>query len=393
MKRKIISILLIMILVMITFIPTVKATLESDKKEIQDKVNEANNQKNQVSNEKKTTLGEISDLEDSITKYENELTTLKANISKLEKQIKTKTEEMEKLQKEYDRKRQLLEDRLVAIYEEGEISFLDVLLSSENIWDYISMNSRIQEMTEATNKQMDELEGQRQTVEKAKNELQESKTKLDNDKKSVEAKQKQLAVVKQSKQAKVDNLSAKEKEIQKNLDAYYKEIREIDEKIRAAANQASGIYNGSFSGRLGWPLSSNSYGYNIITSGFGSRDIPVAGATSDHRGIDIGVGMKTPVYASADGYVISVERTSARGIYVLIKHANDLYTRYQHLNNSVVSEGQYVTRAQLIAYSGNTGIGSGPHLHFEVLRTHYYMTEISPLYCGLLDKPSNLIYW
>lgn len=392
MKRKITSVILSVLLIIITFMPVMKADYQSDKRDMQNKINEANDKKNEVASEKKDALSEISDLEDSIAKYETELDSLQDDIKKTEKEIKSKNAEIEKLQKDFEKKQQLLEDKLVAIYEEGQITFLDVILSSDNILDYISMGTRLQEMTEADNKQMEEVENQRLEVEKAKNQLEENKTKLDNQKKSAEAKQAQLKVVKASKQTKVANLNAEEKKIQSQIEEYNAKIKEIDKKIREQANKASNIYNGSFSGTLGWPLSNSSRNYNLITSGFGSRTSPVAGASSNHRGIDIGVSTGTPVYASADGYVISVQHSSVRGIFVLIKHANDLYTRYQHLNSSAVSNGQYVKRGQLIAYSGNTGIGSGAHLHFEVLTTPYYMSEINPLTCGLVSVP-NLRYY
>lgn len=387
MKRKVISVILAILLCMITFMPIMQADYQSDKKNIQNKIDEANDQKEQVKNEKKTTLEEISDLEDSIAQYETELANLQESIKKLESEITTKNAEIKELQEDYEKKKQLLEDRLVAIYEEGQITFLDVILSSESIFDYISMGARLREMTEADNKQMDEVENQRMSVEKAKNELESKKVEQDNAKKSVESKQTQLRVAKVSKESKVTKLTEDEKKIQKQIEDYNKELKDIDAKIRAQAQQASGVYTGSFKGTLGWPLSSSSHNYNVITSGFGYRNISVAGATSNHRGIDIGVRTGTPVYASADGYVVSVMHTSARGIFVLIKHADNLYTRYQHLSSSTVSVGQHVKRGNIIAYSGSTGVGSGPHLHFEVLTTPYYMTELNPLTCGLVSVP------
>ncbi len=67
------------------------------------------------------------------------------------------------------------------------------------------------------------------------------------------------------------------------------------------------------------------------------------------------------------------------GVYVMIKHANNLYTLYQHLSSSSVRVGQTVKRGQLIAHSGNTGISSGPHLHLEVRTSPYYGSEVDPL--------------
>lgn len=393
MKRKVTAILLVMLIVMTTFIPTINASYQDQKDDLEEKVEEAKDKKEEIKNEKKNTLSEIADLEDSIMAYESELRKLEDQIRKLEKNIKTKTEEIEELQKDFEKKQQLLEDRLVAIYEEGQITFLDVILSSENIIEYISMSARIQELTESDNKQMDEVENQRKEVEKAKRELEAEKKELDTAKKTADTKQKQLKVTKNSKESKVSTLSSQEKAIQKEIDKYNAEIKEIDKKIQAEINKANGIYSGSFSGTLGWPLSSSSRNYNIVTSRFGPRNSPVAGASSNHRGIDMGVSIGTPVYSSADGYVVSVMHTGARGLFVLIKHGDNLYTRYQHLNSSAVSSGQYVKRGQKIATSGNTGIGSGPHLHFEILTQPYYGYEINPLTCGLLSLPSNLIYY
>lgn len=388
MKRKIISTLLALLLLTSTITPVFAANYNQQKNEIQSNINDAKNEQENIKNEKKTALDEISDLEESISEYQSDIRQLKIQIEKAEKEIETKNDEISKAEKELEAKKQLLEDRLVAIYEEGQLTFLDVILSAESIWDYISMGTRVQELTEADNKQMDEVEKQMQELEKARNELKEQKTKLDNSKKTAELKQKQLTVMKSSKEAKVASLTEEEKKVQKKLQDYQNELEEIEEKIRRQAQGASGVYTGSFKGRLGWPLSaSDSSYYNVITSRFGSRTSPVPGASSNHRGVDIGVPSGTPVYASADGYVLSVQRTGARGIFVLIKHADDLYTRYQHLSKPLVSEGQYVKRAQKIALSGNTGIGSGAHLHFEVLKTPYYMTEMNPLTCGLVSLP------
>ena len=392
MKRKIISTLLAMFLIILSFTPIIGAASYKDQKEdVQGKLDEAEDEKDKVTAQKKNTLAEIEDLDDSIMQYQNEISDLENEITKTENNIRTKTKEIEELQQELEEKQELLKNRLVAIYEEGQITFLDVLLSSDSIWDYFSMEVRMQEMAEADNKQMDEIEDQSKKLEKAKSELEQSKTKLNSTKKDVESKQGSLKIAKVSKQAKVDSLSEEEKKIQKEMDEYKAEIQRLEKLIREQAQKASGVYSGSFAGTLGWPLSSNSSGYNVITSGFGSRSAPVAGASSNHRGIDIGVGIGTPVYASADGYVLQATSSSARGNFILLKHASDLYTRYQHLDRYIVSTGQYVKRGTIIGYSGNTGVGSGAHLHFEILTTPYYMTEINPLTCSLLSKPSLIL--
>ena len=381
MRKKIISILLILILLQMTCV-SVFATTQSDLNNAKNNLSTATKNKKAVTAEKETILNEIDDLEDEIAGYQAEITELNSKITKMEKNIKEKNTEIEALQKEYDAKKKLLEDRLVAIYEQGRITFLDVLLASDNIWDYISMSSKVQQLTDADNEQMDKVEAQKDEVEKAKNALEKEKKELAESKKSVQDKQAKVKIAKDKKEAKVANLTAEQKKLQTQINNYNKEIQKLEEELAKSANDYNNSYTGKFVGTLRWPLSKSSPGYKNITSYYGNRQVPIAGATSDHRAIDIGVPTGTPVLSAGNGIVISTGYNSARGYFVIIKHADNLYTLYQHLSRILVSRGQTVSSGKTIAKSGSSGIGTGPHLHFEVRKSQYYGSEVNPLdYC------------
>lgn len=381
MRKKIISILLILILLQMACV-SVFATTRSDLNNAKNNLSTATKNKKAVTAEKETILNEIDDLEDEIAGYQAEITELNSKITKMEKNIKEKNKEIEKLQEEYEEKKQLLADRLVAIYEQGRITFLDVLLASDNIWDYISMSSKVQQLTDADNEQMDKVEAQKNEVERAKKALEKEKKELAESKKSVQDKQAKVKVAKDKKEAKVANLTSEQKKLQTQINNYNKEIQKLEEELAKAANDYNNSYTGKFVGTLSWPLSKSSPGYKTITSYYGNRQVPIAGATSNHRAIDIGVPTGTPVLSAGNGIVISTGYNSARGYFVIIKHADNLYTLYQHLSKILVSRGQAVSTGKTIAKSGSTGIGTGPHLHFEVRKSQYYGSEVNPLdYC------------
>ncbi len=381
MRKKVISILLILILLQITCV-SVFATTQSDLNNAKNNLSTATKNKKAVTAEKETILNEIDDLEDEIAGYQEEITSLNSKITKLEKNIKEKNTEIEELQKEYDEKKKLLADRLVAIYEQGRITFLDVILASDNIWDYISMSSKVQQLSDADNEQMDKVEAQKNEVENAKKDLEKQKKELAESKKSVQDKQSKVKIAKDKKEAKVANLTAEQKKLQTQINNYNKEIQKLEEELAKAANDYNNSYTGKFMGTLSWPLSKSSPGYKTITSYYGNRQVPIAGATSDHRAIDIGVPTGTPVLSAGNGIVISTGYNSARGYFVIIKHADNLYTLYQHLSKILVSRGQAVSTGKTIAKSGSSGIGTGPHLHFEVRKSQYYGSEVNPLdYC------------
>jgi murein DD-endopeptidase MepM/ murein hydrolase activator NlpD len=103
-----------------------------------------------------------------------------------------------------------------------------------------------------------------------------------------------------------------------------------------------------------------------VTSDFGFRYDPYTGDRSMHRGLDIATQSGTVVISPADGQVISSEYNSYYGKVVLIDHGNSVVTRYAHLSEASVSDGDKVIRGQKIGAVGNSGRSTGPHLHYEV---------------------------
>lgn len=110
-----------------------------------------------------------------------------------------------------------------------------------------------------------------------------------------------------------------------------------------------------------FPIKDN---YNI-TSFFGMRSAPVLGATSNHKGIDISVPAGTEIFAAHTAQVTAAGYDAVRGKYITLEDSSGIKTLYQHLSSIMVTIGQKVKQGDKIALSGNSGLGTGPHLHFE----------------------------
>jgi murein DD-endopeptidase MepM/ murein hydrolase activator NlpD len=114
-----------------------------------------------------------------------------------------------------------------------------------------------------------------------------------------------------------------------------------------------------------------------LISGFGNRRHPVSGHMKFHEGLDFACDVGTPLYATGDGIVTNNGYgESGYGIHVDIDHGNGYQTKFAHMSDAKVAVGQRVTRGQLIGYSGNTGLSTGPHLHYEIM---YKGTKIDPV--------------
>ena len=103
-----------------------------------------------------------------------------------------------------------------------------------------------------------------------------------------------------------------------------------------------------------------------ITSKFGKRQAPTAGASTYHNGVDIAVPVGTQVVAPWGGTVLSTYSNAAGGRQMIVRHPNGYRTGYAHLSGYIASKGQTVKQGEAICLSGNTGHSTGPHLHFTL---------------------------
>ena len=120
--------------------------------------------------------------------------------------------------------------------------------------------------------------------------------------------------------------------------------------------------------------------YRQLSSPFGERESPTAGASSNHQGIDLAGPEGTPIYATKSG-VVTVNRSSrSAGNYITIRHDNTYSSIYMHLSRSVVKKGQTVKQGELIGYMGSTGITTGSHLHFGIIKNGSYVNPANYMY-------------
>ncbi|HXM58683.1 MAG TPA: M23 family metallopeptidase, partial [Candidatus Dormibacteraeota bacterium] len=142
---------------------------------------------------------------------------------------------------------------------------------------------------------------------------------------------------------------------------------------------------GGGDGRFTWPIVFR--GHPPITQRFGCTDTPGEPYSPDcathrwHTGLDLGVPLGTPVYASAAGVAHVISTDSGYGNYVIVVHGNGWFTLYAHLSRFTVHDGGTVRRGDPVGLSGSTGFSTGPHLHFEIRYDSHYLDPCLYLGC------------
>ena len=358
--KKVLSLLISFILVMIAVSPAFAAT----KTEIQQKKQEAQEQKQEVQEQKSEAMDEIKKLSDSISENESKLEDLGDELISLNNDINKLQLELKETQKKYDAQEKLLKDRISAQYEAGETTFLDVILSSSSFSDFLSNYFLVSEILENDSDLLTSIDNQKTKIEKSKENLEDKQKAV----KTKKAEQEKMQVVlnnqKTEKQNKVSSLTEEEKKLSAQIDEYNKALQQIEAAARRASRVSYTSNTKYVGGKMLWPCPSSTR----ITSPFGGRASPGGIGSTNHKGIDIGASSGAAIVAALDGKVVYTGYNVARGNYVMIDHGGGIITLYQHgLNGSIrVSSGQSVKQGQTIMGVGSTGYSTGPHLHFEV---------------------------
>jgi len=128
-----------------------------------------------------------------------------------------------------------------------------------------------------------------------------------------------------------------------------------------------------------------------VASGFGRRIHPILKIGKLHEGLDFSAEIGTPIYATANGKVEKAGLEGGYGNVTLLNHENGFKTLYGHQSKIIVSVGQSVKRGQVIGYVGNTGLSSGPHLHYEVHKSGVKVDPISYFYQDLSAEEYNIL--
>ena len=330
--------------------------------EYKDKQDEAEKELENVQENKSAIMKEIKSLSDSIADNEDKLSKVNAELVGLNREIKVIKAELEETQEKFIEQEEALKKKIALDYEMGEVSYLDVLLNSKGILDFLSNYYLISEIMQKDNDLLEDIEEKKNKIEKDKKELEEKQKEVKKQKAEQEKMNVLLSNQKTQKQNKISSLSDEEKALQKKIDEYDDLIKEEERKASQIASGSSGVFVG---GDKVWPA----VGYYRITSGYGPRNTGIPGASTNHKGIDIGCPTGTPIVSVLDGKVIFTGYNAYRGYYIMVDHGGGVVTLYQHCkaNSYKVSVGDKVKAGQTIILSGSSGIGSGPHLHFEVL--------------------------
>lgn len=400
MKKLSLKILGMIIIGIVVLQGTVFATsninqLNNKKEQNQDKIDETKEKKDEVTAEKNKTVQEVEKLDTQISDYETQIDELNTKIEELNNKIQESQEKLNKAQEDYTKQQELLNSRLVAIQEAGETSYLDFILSSNSLTDLISNYYLVTELTTNDTELLDKIQKQKEEIEKAKIDLENSKNELNTSKASKQSVSIQLKTAKDEKNKQVAQLSEDEKKLQEQIDELNQTNKSIDGQIKAAQvaikkaqedakrQQQSGGNSGSGSGSSGSGSTTSSSGFikpvnSYITTGM------YYSSGQYHGAVDFGAaGINgAPVYAVADGYVVTSTRLNGSyGNYIIIAHYNGLYTLYAHGQDGSrkVSAGQTVKKGQQIMNVGSTGNSTGPHLHFEVRRSPgTYSNRVDP---------------
>lgn len=365
MKRKVIWVMVIIsLLSCFFFVPkTNSATLEEQKQENKEKQEEAEKELQYIEEELSSAVVKIEELDDKIRNAEKEIAQMDTKLEELEAAVNETSEQLEKVEKSYQENQKIMEERLIVMYECGNVSYLDLLLSSANLVEFLSNYYFIEEMIRSDNELLESIEQQKDEIEAKKEQLDKEKAEL----KLLKVKQEQTRIIMQNnktmQQNQIDKLSDDEKILQQKIQEYKDEEQRIEALIQLAANNYE--YSGEFTGGvMVWPIAKSG---TYITSGYSVREHPIQGVTKFHTGIDIGnAGFGAPVIAAADGVVTLASYYGGYGNCVMINHGNGISTLYGHGQKILTTVGTEVKKGDLIMEVGSTGMSTGPHLHFEV---------------------------
>lgn len=363
---------------------------KQESKNIKNKIQQEKDALEQGRKEEANLSSQIQELEVRIGEAENQIDILKGKIRTKQGQVAQAKEDLEQAEKDVESQTDNLNVRLRTMYKNGSIGFLDVLLGSGSLSEFISNIDMVQRVHSSDKEVLSDLKERYQAVNEKKKKLESLQAQLETQKSEESEKQAALAADKQEVSKKKASVAAKNEKhedniqdlnaeadhiasiIQQDIERAQREAAAKKEKDKSSGSSGGSSGGGSSSGdsssgsssgngKFSWPVP----GHTRVSSNYGWRNCPFHGREK-HSGIDIPAPYGTSVKAAASGTVIYSGYLGSYGNAIIIRHGNGLYTLYGHNSRLVARSGAKVSKGQTVAKVGSTGSSTGNHCHFEV---------------------------
>lgn len=347
-------------------IKQLEASIEEYKKQVNQKRLESVSLKNQMAI-----------IDNGISQVELDIEATQVKLDSLGLEIEALQLSIEDKEKTMDRQKKMVAELIRTIHYSDNKSYLEIAAAYDNFSDFYSQLQSVQSVNQDLGQNVRALRGIKEELENKKTQTEERKTSYEDLKEELEGKRKDLTEqvnYKSSLLVQTQSSELKYQTLLNNLKSQYQqienEVSSIEQEVRRKleANDKLNNISGD-STKLSWPTQSR-----YVTAYFYDPDYPYRNVF-EHNAIDIRAGQGTPLKAAASGYVARAKRCTLSSCYsyVMLVHSSGISTVYGHMSGITVSEDQFVTRGDIIGYSGaapgTAGAGpftTGPHLHFEV---------------------------
>ena len=380
--------------------------LKQEKREIEEQIEEIQSQYKQTEDEIADIIAQKNIIDQEVNLLAAQIRNNNEQISAYKVLIADKQAEFEAAQSRYEEIREQSRLRIQAMEEASGISYWSILFHAHSFTDFLDRINMVEEIARSDQQQLEELYDASQAMKQAqevliveKAALEEVKDELDETQAALDAKRADADALLQELLKKTNNLEAMQEELEAQEQEFLTQIAAKQQEYDAAklseyqtylatqvppatqsqpAEPTEDTKTVTNPGSTSWQVPVN---YVMLTSPFGPREAPLAGASTYHQGVDLAAARGTPVYAARSGIVSTAAHSYSAGNYVQIDHQDGFRSVYMHLDTYCVSSGQAVSAGQQIGTVGTSGISNGYHLHFGISQNGTYVNPCK--YVGL----------
>lgn len=363
--------------------------LEAENAEIQRQIDAIQSEYDAKYSDMEDMVAQKNAIDQEMTLLSSKIETTNAQISAYAQLIADTQDELDRAEDELRLLSEAHRERVRVMEEEGELSYWEVIFEANSFTDLLDRMNMVEEINASDRRRIEEMRiaadivsATQMNLETEKVSLEETRSQLAADEEALEAKRKESDALLQELEKKVEEFELLLEESELLQDDLMQEIAQKEKELKDAkydehlAKLAMQGDNPPSNATWVTPVS----GYRL-TSAFGMRKHPVLGVVRMHNGIDMSCAIGTPIYATRAGTVTrTAYQAGGAGNYVSINHLDGFSSIYMHMTHYVVSAGQTVSQGQLIGYVGNTGISTGPHLHFGISYAGTYVNPLAYIY-------------